>query len=262
MQNSDDCEKNGSCSGFCCTRIEKFGVTIGKNRILEDVNLHIHCGELTAVIGPNGAGKSTLLKAILGEIRHTGSIHFDSTSGGRPTVGYVPQYLSFDLSTPTSVLDLFSACLSRFPAWMGSRRTVRERAEKGLARVNAEKLLNRRLGALSGGELQRVLLALSLEPVPNLLLLDEPVSGIDRGGLELFYETVSRIRKNYDLSIILVSHDLEMVAKFADRVVLLNGRVARNGKPKEVFESEQMKELFGMSFVNLDFGGKGGEQDA
>jgi len=93
------------------------------------------------------------------------------------------------------------------------------------------------------------LLALALEPVPNLLLLDEPSSGMDRSGLELFYKTVSEIRKDYDLSVILVSHDLEMMAKYADRVVLLNGSVLCAGKPKEVYESAEFKNVFGMSLV-------------
>ena len=254
MTEHSQCGRHGGCSGVCCTKIEHFSVVKGKTRILDDVNLHIHCGELTAVIGPNGAGKSTLLKAILGQMRHTGKIEFDSARGLKPVVGYVPQYLDFDTSTPTSVLVLFTACVGRYPAWLGCRKAVREKALGALARVNGEKLIDRRLGALSGGEMQRVLLALSLEPVPNLLLLDEPVSGVDRAGLELFYRMVSQVRKDYDLTIILVSHDLEMVAKFSDRVVLLNGRVEVCGTPREVYGSESMRRLFGASFAGADFG--------
>lgn len=256
MKEQIKCGRDGGCGGVCCTKIEHFGVVKGRTTILDDVNLHIHCGELTAVIGPNGAGKSTLLKAILGQVRHTGDIEFDSVSGEKPTIGYVPQYLDFDTSTPTSVLDLFTASVGKYPAWLGSRKSVRFKALAALRRVNGEKLIDRRLGALSGGEMQRVLLALSLEPVPNLLLLDEPVSGVDRAGLELFYRMVSQVRRDYDLTIILVSHDLEMVARFADRVVLLNGRVEMCGTPREVYSSENMKELFGSSFANMDFGDK------
>jgi zinc transport system ATP-binding protein len=258
----DKCGQHGGCGGVCCTRIEHFGVTAGRTVILEDVNLHIHCGELTAVIGPNGAGKSTLIKAILGQVRHTGDILFDSESGQKPVIGYVPQYLSFDMSTPTSVQDLFTACLGRYPAWLGSRAATRRRALAALGRVDCGKLIDRRLGALSGGEMQRVLLALSLEPVPNLLLLDEPVSGVDRAGLERFYRIVSQVRRDYDLTIILVSHDLEMVARFADRVVLLNGRVEMCGAPRSVLTSPRMKELFGVSFTDADFDVKEGAENA
>ena len=129
-------------------------------------------------------------------------------------------------------------------------------ALEGLSKVKAEHLIDRRFGALSGGELQRVLLALALDPVPNLLLLDEPGAGIDQGGLELFYNTVSELRQNYDMSIILVSHDLNLVAKYADRVILLNKTVISSGTPKQVFGDERTLKYFGVSSFLPDSGGK------
>lgn len=238
-----------TCAKLCCTKIEDFGVTMGKTEIFQHVNIHIHCGELTALIGPNGAGKSTLLKAILGEVPHVGKLRYVDAKGahtGNPVIGYVPQYLNFDLSTPTSVMDLFTACLTNRPVWLCGRRKLRGRVAENLRRVKAEYLIDRRLGALSGGELQRVLLALALDPVPDLLLLDEPVSGVDQNGLDLFYEIVSDLRASSDLAIILISHDLGLVAKHADRVVLLNKRVICSGSPEEVFQNERTKEIFGM----------------
>lgn len=238
-----------ACTKLCCTKIENFGVSVGKNVIFKNVNLHIHCGELTALIGPNGAGKSTLLKAILGEVKHEGKLHYTDAKGkhtGSPVIGYVPQYLNFDLSTPTSVMDVFMACLSHKPAWLLSDKKIRAHVLENLKRVKAQHLIDRRIGALSGGELQRVLLALALDPVPDLLLLDEPVSGVDQNGLALFYEIVSEIRKNNDLAIILISHDLNLVAKHADRVVLLNKTVICSGAPQEVFHDERTKKIFGM----------------
>jgi zinc transport system ATP-binding protein len=108
------------------------------------------------------------------------------------------------------------------------------------------------LGALSGGELQRVLLALALDPVPDLLLMDEPVSGIDQNGLQMFYETVSDLRENYDLSIILVSHDLNLVAQYADRVVFLNNKTVEScGSPKEVFNDKKVVEIFGIDWSKV-----------
>lgn len=244
------CEKDEHvCRRLCCTKIENFNVSIGKNQILKDVNIHIHCGELTAIIGANGAGKSTLLKAVLGEITHTGSLKYFDAKGarsGNPCIGYVPQYLNFDLSTPTSVLDLFMASLTNIPSWLLKPQSIRNRVAKNLAKVKAAHLIDRRLGALSGGELQRILLALALDPLPDLLLLDEPVSGIDQNGLELFYDIVSELRENFDLSIILVSHDLALVEKYADRVVLLNKQVICNGTPQQVFSNEQTRKIFGM----------------
>ncbi|SDF68597.1 metal ABC transporter ATP-binding protein [Sporomusa acidovorans] len=242
------CAEN-KCRQLCCTKIENFSVSFGGATVFQNVNLHIHCGELTAVIGPNGAGKSTLLKAILGEVKHLGTLRYFDAKGirtGHPCIGYVPQYLNFDLSTPTSVLDLFMACLTSFPSWLTCSQSIRQRVRHDLAKVKAEHLIDRRLGALSGGELQRVLLALALDPIPDLLLMDEPVSGVDQNGLELFYNMVSDLRANHDLSIILVSHDLSMVAKYADRVVLLDGTVVCNGTPAEVFNDERTKNVFTM----------------
>lgn len=262
MTNQKHAKCEGECCGLCCTKIENFGVIKGPMRILENVNIHIHCGELTAIIGPNGGGKSTLLKALLGEVSHTGELKYLDSKGTRsnqPLIGYVPQQLSFDLGTPTSVLDLFIACRSKMPAWIFKPGNVKKRAMEGLAKVKADHLIDRRLGALSGGELQRVLLALALDPVPNLLLLDEPVSGIDQGGLELFYNTVAELRRNYDLSIILVSHDLELVAKYADRVIMLNRTVISSGTPKQVFSDERTMKSFGVSCFFPDSGESGKE---
>ena len=189
--NGEDCTK------LCCTKIENFSVKAGNTEIFKDVNIHIHCGQLTALIGPNGAGKSTLLRSVLGEVAHEGNLSYVDAKGahtGKPVIGNVPQYLRFDLSTPTSVEDLFMACLTRRPVWLFSPGKLKKRIVQSLQRVKAEHLLTRRIGALSGGELQRVLLALALEPMPDLLLLDEPVSGVDQNGLELFYEIVSDLR--------------------------------------------------------------------
>ncbi len=261
MKNIQACKKDSrkSC-GLCTTKIENFGVTIGSSVILSDINLHIHCGELTAIIGPNGAGKSTLIKALLGQAAHTGTISFVRSDGdfsNHPVVGYVPQSLNLDATSPTSVLDLFLACRSAFPTWLVRSKKEMEKVRERLSQVRADHLLFRRLGALSGGELQRVLLALALDPVPDILLLDEPVSGIDQNGLELFYETVASLKRDYDLTIILVSHDLEMVREYADRVVLLNQKILVAGSPEEVFQHDSFYKVFSLQRQN--FNNRGGE---
>ena len=169
--------------GLCCTKIENLCVTKGNQEILKNVNLHIHCGELTALIGANGAGKSTLLKAILGENEYSGSLTFvdgNDKMSRRPIIGYVPQKLDFDYSSPVSVLDVFACTQSNRPVYFSHDKKVKDIALRSLRKVQGENLINKRLGVLSGGELQRVLLALALEPIPDILLLDEPVSGIDQ----------------------------------------------------------------------------------
>ena len=187
-----------SC-GECCTRLHDFGVRLRGERVLEDINLHMHCGELTALIGPNGAGKTTLLRAMVGELPHSGTlrfIHHGNIENTTPVrIGYVPQKLELDRTSPTTVLDLFAATISRWPLWVGTRKAVRLAAVEKLELVGAEQLLHRRLSEISVGQLQRIMLALALTPVPELLLLDEPVAALDQGGMELFYQTVSKMRQ-------------------------------------------------------------------
>jgi zinc transport system ATP-binding protein len=150
-----------------------------------------------------------------------------------------------------SVLDLFSCALSRSSVALWHSRRDRAAAAQALAAVEAEHLIDRKLGLLSGGELQRVLLALSLTPVPNLLLLDEPVSGIDLAGRELFYRTVSTLRQRYDLSILMVSHDLAGVTAVSDRIVFLNRRVVCSGAPAKVIANPEVRRTFGLDVDRL-----------
>ena len=239
--------------GECCTQLDHIGVTLNGHRVLEDISLHLHCGELTTLVGPNGAGKSTLLRALLGEVPYSGAIHFLPVFGhGRedaPAIGYVPQQLEFDRFSPISVQDVFSCALSRWSVALGHSRRDKGTASEALAAVHAEHLLDRKLGQLSGGELQRVLLALSLTPVPNLLLLDEPVSGIDVPGREVFYRTVSELRQRFDLSILMVSHDLAGVVTVSDRIVFLNRRIVCSGAPAKVVANPEVRRTFGLDLT-------------
>jgi len=223
-----------------CFVINNLSVQIGDTTILKEINLHIHNGELTTLIGPNGAGKSTLLKALIGDISYRGSFSYtdDGRRLGRPRIGYVPQKLEFDPSSPISVRDLFSASLSPLPVWIAHSRRAENTTRRYLAMVNAQSLLPKRLGDLSGGELQRVLLALALNPIPDLLLLDEAFSAVDRSDLEAFYELVKNLVKRFDFAAILVSHDLNLAAKYAQRMIFLNHSVKSIGTPEEVFADE------------------------
>jgi zinc transport system ATP-binding protein len=237
----------GVCGG-CCTRLVDFGVQVGGTVILEGINLHIHCGELTVLVGPNGAGKTSLLRAMLGELPHSGELRYVQAGGDtpfrEPHIGYVPQRLEVEPGAPVSVLDLFAAGTCRWPVWLGRSRHLRAQALEALSQVDATDLLDRRLGLLSGGQLQRVLLALALLPPPDLLLLDEPVSGVDTAGTERFYRLVSQLRRDFDLSIILVSHDLQEAADVADRMILLNRTIVCDGRPAEVLADARLQETF------------------
>ena len=236
-----------SCDSSCCLRIQDLSVKIGSDAILKDVNLHIHCGQMVALIGPNGAGKSTLVKSILGQQEYEGIIAF-SAPGMRhrkpPRIGYVPQSPSFDPGDPVSVADLFACCLSRRPAFLGLSPAMRDKTLECLERVHGEDLIDKRIGTLSGGELQRVLLALALEPLPNILILDEPLSGVDVEGQTGLMDMLDEIRKRYDLSILMITHDFGMLPTYADKVVLIDRTIAKKGTPSEVLESEEFRTVF------------------
>ena len=236
----------GPCGHSCCLRIQDLSVKIGSDTILSDVNLHVHCGELVALIGPNGAGKSTLLKAILGQQEHGGTISF-SVPGQRTRkakIGYVPQSPAFDPGDPVSVADLFACCMSRRPAFLGLSKAMRAKVITCLERVHGEDLMNKRVGTLSGGELQRVLLALALEPVPNILILDEPLSGVDVEGMQTLMDMLDELRQDYDLSILMTTHDFAMLPQYADQVVLIDHGVVCQGTPVEVLSSEAFRNVF------------------
>ena len=223
-------------------------VKIGTDCILKDVNLHVHCGQMVAIIGPNGAGKSTFLKAVLGQREYEGVIAFSEPGqrSKKPRIGYVPQSPAFDPSDPVSVSDLFACCMSRRPAFLGLSKAMKNTVAECLSRVHGEELINKRVGTLSGGELQRVLLALALEPIPNILILDEPLSGVDVEGMETLMDMLDEIRKNYDLSILMTTHDFSLLPRYADQVVLIDHGVLIQGDPQTVLDSEEFHRTFHM----------------
>ena len=239
---------DGSCGHSCCLRVENLGVRIGGDQILKDVNLHVHCGELAALIGPNGAGKSTFLKAILGQREYEGVIAFSEPGqrSKKPRIGYVPQSPAFDPSDPVSVADLFACCMSKRPAFLGLGKTMRQTVLECLERVHGESLIDKRVGTLSGGELQRVLLALALEPLPNILILDEPLSGVDVEGMTVLMDMLDEIRKTYDLSILMTTHDFSLLPKYADQVILIDRGIRVQGTPETVLASPEFNQVFHM----------------
>lgn len=236
----------GGCGHSCCLRIQDLSVKIGTDTILNNVNLHAHCGEMIAIIGPNGAGKSTLLKAILGQQEYNGVISF-SMPGQRSRnmkIGYVPQSPVFDPGDPVTVADLFACCMSKRPVFLGLSKAMRNKVYACLERVHGEELIDKRVGTLSGGELQRVLLALALEPLPNILILDEPLSGVDVEGMAILMDIIDELRRVYDLSILMSTHDFGMLKSYADQVVLIDHEIVCQGTAGEVLSSEAFRRVF------------------
>jgi zinc transport system ATP-binding protein len=230
--------------------IRNLRVERGGNAILRGVNLDIPRGQITALIGLNGSGKTTLLRALVKEYPCTGEIRFrcghDHTEHQPRHVGYVPQRLHADNRIPVTVEELFALALQRRPLFLGISKRVAATTTTLLARVGASQLRVRPVHALSGGELQRILLALALEPKPELLLLDEPAAGVDFADQQGFYDLLAGLNRESKTTLLLVSHDLSVVTQHAHHVVCLrNGQIACSGSPQHILSEEMMAKTFG-----------------
>lgn len=228
----------------------------GKTDIIKNINIHIHCGHLNIIIGPNGAGKTTLLKALIGEIKHQGEILFIDKNGDKVKklrIGYVPQKLNIDKDNPTSVYDFFVSSITNKSIFLFRQKLTYDIVKEHLKNFGADTLIDKKLGDLSGGELQRVLLCFATISSPELLILDEPISGIDNNGMEMFYKLIDELKTKMDIAIILVSHDFNFVQKYADRVIMIDKTIICEGSPNKVFSSDIFKEYFG---DNIQLGGE------
>jgi len=231
--------------------LENVRVSIDGTDILKDVNAAIAKGKITALVGLNGSGKTTLLRAILREIPSQGRIVYhcghDHSHPQPQHVGYVPQRLRLETNFPLTVRDLLAGALSRRPVFLGVSKALETHLRTMLDRVGAPHiLLDRPMDRISGGEQQRVLLALALEPNPELLLLDEPAAGIDFKDQEGFYHLIQRINAEQHVTILLASHDTSMVAKQAHHVLCLkDGRVDCQGPPETTLTPETLAQIFG-----------------
>ncbi|BED93051.1 MAG: metal ABC transporter ATP-binding protein [Candidatus Paraimprobicoccus trichonymphae] len=226
----------------CSLRIKNLNV----KSILNDISFSVNHSEILALIGRNGAGKTTVLKAIITDTGYTGRIDFLDSNGKkilRPKIGYVPQKLIFDRNIPMTVLDLFCSN-SRFPIWLGHTKKRKERAENLLKKVDSIRNLDTPIGNLSGGELQRILLAFALHPTPDVLLLDEPLSAVDTKGTDKLYNLIISMRKEYHMPIILVSHDLNHIYKYTNNYVLIEKKILEIGKTKDLYTSKKVQETF------------------
>ncbi|MFH0731133.1 MAG: metal ABC transporter ATP-binding protein [Pseudomonadota bacterium] len=228
--------------------IERGGISI-----LDRVTASVPRGGCTAIIGPNGAGKTTLLLALLGEMSYRGRIHTAcNVTGGCSRIGYVPQRLIFDRGLPITVTEFMAMGIQKRPMWFGVRSDLKRKALALLTAVKADHLAERKLGALSGGEMQRVLLALALQQEPELLVLDEPASGVDFQGEHVFCELLDGLRKENGFTQLMVSHDLATVTHHATHVICLNRKVAAEGPPRLTLTQATLTAIFGMHMGLVD----------
>jgi zinc transport system ATP-binding protein len=232
-------------------QIHDLHVSLGGTHILRGVNADLVAHQITAVVGLNGSGKTTLLRSLLKEIPYRGSIRFlcghDHSQPNPEHVGYVPQKLRVEANLPLTVRDLYGLALQRRPIFLGIGRSLWGTMEDMLARVDARpELLERPLDKLSGGEQQRVLLALALHPHPELLLLDEPAAGVDITGQEKFYDLIGRLNRDRGITVVLVSHDMQMVSQHVHQVLCLkDGRVQCQGTPQAALTPDNLRAVFG-----------------
>ncbi|GAA6209329.1 metal ABC transporter ATP-binding protein [Cognatishimia sp. WU-CL00825] len=207
-------------------------VQMGGHVAIRNVDFSINQGEIVTIVGPNGSGKSTLLRALIGALKPaSGSV----TQKPKLRIGYVPQKLHIDPTLPITVNRFLSL----------PKRRNKAAIDQALKRVGADDLQTRQMFALSGGQFQRVLLARALLEDPELLILDEPTTGLDQPGSAALYRLIEDIRRDLGAAVLMVSHELHVVMSASDRVVCLNGHVCCHGTPDIVASAPEYRALFG-----------------
>jgi len=220
-------------------QVKNLSVAFGHQTILSHVSFNVQHGEIAAVIGPNGSGKTTLIRAILGLISSEGEVLIENEhpSHIRAHVGYVPQRFRFDPDFPITVKEYLD---------LPRPHVHKKEYSQKLKEVGLEaSILHKPLGSLSGGQLQRVLIAQATIHHPSLLILDEPSTGIDIVGEEQFYDLLKEQRDQHGTTIILVSHDIAVISSIVDQVICVNKKLICFGPPKQALTQEKLSELYG-----------------
>jgi manganese/iron transport system ATP-binding protein len=228
-------------------RVEKVGLRLNGDTALEDVDFMLPAGHLVAVVGPNGAGKTTLFRVISGVLRpDTGSVHvYGHTPKGHVCIAYVPQRSQVDLSFPVTVREVvMMGRIRKIGFFRWPRKQDWEYVHNSLDRVGMAEFRDRQIGALSGGQQQRVFLAQALAQEAEVILLDEPLSGLDMPSQEAIFSTLDEL-KGEGVAIMLATHDLNLAADRFDLVMLLNRRLIAYGKPEDVLTSSSLLEAYG-----------------
>jgi zinc transport system ATP-binding protein len=221
--------------------VDRLCVTLDEVEILHDVSFHLNQGEAVAVIGPNGAGKTVMFRALLRLLPHTGTVVWQPGI----KIGYVPQRFTVDRSAPITAMEFFLLQSRRF--WRPPSSFITH-VDEELKLVGLDKtILKKTLGELSGGQTQRVLIAWALLGHPDVLLLDEPTAGVDMGFEHSIYELLHKIQTERGTALLLISHDLNVVYRYAQHVVCLNKTVVCQGRPTETLNANALSALYGES---------------
>ncbi len=243
------CHPERRLAGEIVVEMRDVHVTLQSNPVLRGVTLKIPRGEIVALIGPNGSGKTTLLRCLLGlqRVDRGEVLLFGKKDRQLNRIGYVPQRLTLERSFILSVREFLALRLRTTQQWFWKSHRVIDQAICSTSHeIGIEPLLNRPVAALSGGQLQRVLIAFSLLNNPELLLLDEPTAGVDTPGEQTFYELIAGVQKRHGLTVVLVSHDLSMVYRHASWIYALNGVICCEGTPEQVINAESLRHAYGI----------------
>jgi zinc transport system ATP-binding protein len=224
-------------------KIENLRIKFGVEPLFTNLCATVPAQQVTAIIGPNGAGKTTLILAILGFVEYEGTITF-YTARRLIRFGYVPQRLNLPVDSTLSVKDLFAIFLQKTPVFLRYDRQTTAKAAEYLALVGLNGYLHRKLVTLSGGEFQRVMLAVNMSQNPDILILDEPAAGVDIAGGELFDRLLKDLQQTYKMTILMISHDLTAVNQCADHVICLNRHLVCEGPPEKALTAENLSQLF------------------
>ena len=217
---------------------QNISVNYGDHQVLNDVNIELNQSEIVTLIGPNGAGKTSLIRVLLGLLKpNSGSVKRDKNLN----IAYVPQKSNVHDVLPLRVKD-FLLLAEHYPDG---------KLMDALEEVQIGHLAQKEIQSISGGELQRVLLARALLKEPNLLILDEPAKGVDIVGQQLLYDIIKNIRANHECGVLMVSHDLHLVMAATDKVICLNSHVCCTGHPDDVSEHPEYIKLFGSALDGL-----------
>ena len=218
-------------------KVENVGISLNGKSLVRDVSLEVKQGEIVTSIGPNGSGKSTTAKIALGIYKKIDGKVKTYTD----KIGYVPQKISIDWTLPIRVLDFMTL----------TEELTQDQINSALNLTGVEHLKDKSLSNLSGGEFQRVLIARAISKRPELLVLDEPVQGVDFKGEIALYELIKQISEKMKCGILLISHDLHVVMSATDFVLCLNGHVCCSGTPQKIVKDSKYKELFGDRASNI-----------
>tara|TARA_B100001173_G_scaffold86703_1_gene74414 strand:+ start:69 stop:815 length:747 start_codon:yes stop_codon:yes gene_type:complete len=218
-------------------KVENVGISVNGKSLVRDISLEVKQGEIVTLIGPNGSGKSTTAKIALGIYKKIDGKVKTYTD----KIGYVPQKISIDWTLPIRVLDFMTL----------TEELTQDEINTALNLTGVEHLKDKNLSNLSGGEFQRVLIARAISKQPELLVLDEPVQGVDFKGEIALYKLIKEISEKMKCGILLISHDLHVVMSATDFVVCLNGHVCCSGTPHKVVQDNKYRELFGDRASNI-----------